>query len=51
MIPLRQRIKSPTNCLTRVQNLMNFSVYVSALINLIIVVVIIDTARGLVDKR
>jgi hypothetical protein len=30
---------------------MNFSVYVSALINLIIVVVIIDTARGLVDKR
>lgn len=30
---------------------MNFSVYVSALISLIIVVVIIDTARGLVDKR
>jgi hypothetical protein len=30
---------------------MNLSVYVSALINLIIVVVIIDTAQGLVDAR
>ncbi len=51
MVPLRHRIKCPTNMSKRAHNLMNFSVYISALINLIVVVVIIDTAQGLVDKR